>query len=641
MSVYWEAVPLRSLISQASMRNRPDLPLLSVVRDKGIIKRNLDKSDNHNVIPEDLSNYKVVSKGQFVINKMKAWQGSCGVSQFKGIVSPAYFVFDLDIHNPRFFNYSIRSRTFVDEFNRISKGIRVDQWDLELHLLKYIRFPLPSSDEQDQIVRYLDWKVSQINRFINAKRLEILLLEEQKRATVIKAAWRGLNNDVSMKNSGLEWLGYVPDHWEIRSLFGLATEQEISNNDTFNQNLLSLSYGKIVNKDINTTDGLLPTTFDNYQIVNDGNIILRFTDLQNDHKSLRVGLATQTGIITSAYTCLKVRDGISPLYVYYLLHSYDLCKVFYGMGGGVRQGIGYKDIRKMLMLLPPYEEQISIAKYLNEQDSTTNEAIEKLNQEITLLTEYRTRLISDVVTGKMDVSGVVVSEYNGIIEVDNRNVAENETAILSERNDVEIDYKTVELATEATKVNGHNQQFDDAVMIAGIVNAFYDENYPLGRKKVQKLLYILRRYQKQSTIVFKKKAAGPYADEVRYRGGEPIAIKNMYIITTTVKNKGTSFAKGDKITQALDYIEKWGFAPDIQWLIDNFRYTKVDDLELYATVDMAICDLVETDTSVSVSSIRNLIATNKEWSPKLNRQTFSDHMISKAIDDLKILFGDD
>ncbi len=184
---------------------------------------------------------------------------------------------------------------------------------------------------------------------------------------------------------------------------------------------------------------------------------------------------------------------------------------------------------------------------------------------------------------------------------------------------------------------GHNQQFDDAVMIAGIVNAFYSDNYPLGRKKVQKLLYLLRRKQDESTVVFKKNAAGPYADEVRYRGGEPIANSNGFIVTTTTKDKGTTFAQGKNIRQALEYIQRWGKQDDIRWLTDKFRYMTVDDLELIATVDMAICDLEEIGTPVSVASIKHLIAINKEWQDKLQKKTFADSKIAKAISELKNL----
>lgn len=183
----------------------------------------------------------------------------------------------------------------------------------------------------------------------------------------------------------------------------------------------------------------------------------------------------------------------------------------------------------------------------------------------------------------------------------------------------------------------HSKGFDDAVMIAGIVNALYSPQYPLGRKKLQKCLYLLRRYQEQSTEEFKKKAAGPYADEIRYKGGEPIAIKSKYIISHK-GTKGTIFSIGNNINQALEYINHWNMQADIEWVKKTLKFEKVDKLELWATVDMAICDLKSSKIPISVASIKNLIATNKEWSKKLEKPIFSDKNIAEAITILQTLF---
>ena len=199
--------------------------------------------------------------------------------------------------------------------------------------------------------------------------------------------------------SPIQWLKSVPANWEILYLFQVAEEQSISNKEIHNQNLLSLSYGKIKNKDINTTEGLLPASFDTYQIINNGNIILRLTDLQNDHKSLRVGLATQTGIITSAYTCLKPRSNILPEYLYLILHTYDIYKVFYSMGGGVRQSIGYKDISKLPILLPQIDQQQAIVNSFYVAQEKIESNIDLLNKQIELLKEYKTRITVDLATG--------------------------------------------------------------------------------------------------------------------------------------------------------------------------------------------------------------------------------------------------
>jgi type I restriction enzyme S subunit len=253
--------------------------------------------------------------------------------------------------------------------------------------------PLPPRDEQDQIVRYLDWKVSQINRIINAKRKQIGLLGELKRAVVSEAVTR----------SG--------EGWETRFLSQVCSEQNIKNTGNVENNILSLSYGSIIRKK-NMNSALIPTDFATWQIVDDGNIILRLTDLQNDQRSLRTGLVRERGIVTSAYTCLKAWDN--PAYLQLVLHAYDVRKYFYGLGGGVRQSIGYKDIRYMEIPYPTRDKQDKIADFLDQQCANIDNITDKLTDEITLFTEYRTRLISDVVTGKLDVRDVIVPVFETI-----------------------------------------------------------------------------------------------------------------------------------------------------------------------------------------------------------------------------------
>lgn len=413
----WQVVKLRQILSPFSERNHSDMPLLSVVREKGVIVRNVaDKEENHNYVPEDLSGYKLVKKGQFAINKMKAWQGSYSVSKFDGIVSPAYFVFDLNLNiNKDFFNRAIRSKTYVSYFGRASDGIRVGQWDLSMQQMKEIPFLVPSRDEQDQIVRFLDWKVSEINKLINIRKRQITELEELKRSKIGNIVM-GQTLNVPQKETGVSWVKSIPAHWEERSLIQVAEEQQIKNTGMVEDNLLSLSYGKIINKDINTTDGLLPASFEGYQIINSGNIVLRLTDLQNDHRSLRTGLATQRGIITSAYTCLKARDNVLPEYLQLQLHVADLCKVFYGMGGGVRQSIGFKDIRRLIVAIPSLDEQKSILSAVSGFEGPINSIIAKYQEIILSLEELKTKLVSDVVTGKIDVRDVVIPDYEYVDE---------------------------------------------------------------------------------------------------------------------------------------------------------------------------------------------------------------------------------
>jgi len=202
------------------------------------------------------------------------------------------------------------------------------------------------------------------------------------------------------QNTEYDWLGLIPLHWQWLYLSQTCTEKkQIKNTGNIEKKVLSLSYGKIVPRK-NVDLGLAPKDYSSYQIVDKNDIILRLTDLQNDKKSLRTGLVKERGIITSAYTCLKPFQNAA--YLQYLLHSYDTQKVFYGMGGGVRQSIGYKDIRNIRIPFPPREEQDKIVRYLDWKLSKINKLIRAKKKQIALLNEQRQVIIHNAVTKGVD-----------------------------------------------------------------------------------------------------------------------------------------------------------------------------------------------------------------------------------------------
>lgn len=176
---HWSICPLRQFLFAVSEKNHPEMPLLSVTRELGVIQRDVEDFDaNHNYIPDDLSGYKLVHKGQFVINKMKAWQGSYGVSEFDGIVSPAYFIFNLHFPNKEFFHFAIRSRVYVNFFAQYSDGIRIGQWDLSMQKMKHIPFFVPPTEEQEEVLRVVPAKIAEIDAMIAALNDEIALVQE-------------------------------------------------------------------------------------------------------------------------------------------------------------------------------------------------------------------------------------------------------------------------------------------------------------------------------------------------------------------------------------------------------------------------------------------------------------------------------
>lgn len=207
-----------------------------------------------------------------------------------------------------------------------------------------------------------------------------------------------------MKPSGIEWIGDIPDDWEVRKLLSLFKEHKDRNKNLEEQNLLSLSYGKIKRKDINNNDGLLPASFETYNIVEKGDIVFRLTDLQNDKRSLRTGIVTQRGIITSAYVTIRPKIKLDSRFYHYLYHMYDICKVFYGMGDGVRQGMGFEELKNIPTLIPPLKTQQKIADYLDEKCGEIDATIAKQKESIEKLKAYKQSLISETVTKGLDKS---------------------------------------------------------------------------------------------------------------------------------------------------------------------------------------------------------------------------------------------
>ncbi|MGF6180891.1 type I restriction enzyme S subunit [Massilia sp. UYP32] len=199
------------------------------------------------------------------------------------------------------------------------------------------------------------------------------------------------------KESGSPWLPRVPEQWNVSPLLSVANERTESNIGMLENNLLSLSYGRIVRKDIDSNNGLLPESFETYQIVRPGDIVLRLTDLQNDKRSLRSAIVQEQGIITSAYLALQPR-GIEPRFLAYLLRAYDLTKVFYSMGGGLRQSMKYADLKRMPVVLPSKIEQTAIAAFLDRETAKIDTLIAEQKKLIVLLDEKRLTTISHVVT---------------------------------------------------------------------------------------------------------------------------------------------------------------------------------------------------------------------------------------------------
>ena len=217
---------------------------------------------------------------------------------------------------------------------------------------------------------------------------------------------------IIVKPSGIEWIGNIPDDWKTNTAFQIFTPVKNKNEGLKEQNLLSLSYGKIKRKSIETVGGLLPENFDGYNIIEADDIVLRLTDLQNDQKSLRVGISPERGIVTSAYLTLRNRSTSLPEYLYYYLHAFDISKGFYGMGAGVRQGLNWDGLKWLKILTPPVPEQEKIVSFLDAECARIDAVIEQTRASIEEYKKLKQSVITQAVTKgirpgrKMKDSGV-------------------------------------------------------------------------------------------------------------------------------------------------------------------------------------------------------------------------------------------
>lgn len=401
---HWSCVKIKHLLRERVDKSEDGIgEPLSMSQKYGLIP-----TSQMDVVPNLATSYvgaKRTRQGDMVLNKLKAHLGVFALSAYDGLVSPDYAVYygtgraDLE-----YLEYLFKTPLYVSEFIKKTTGVAIGFNRLYTDDLFSIPAHYPPMQEQKRIVDYLKDKTLKIEQYVSARERERELLDSLKQSEIANVVTNGLNPNVRMKDSGIPWIGMIPEHWETRTLSQMARVHFISNKNVHHQNLLSLSYGKIVCKDINTTEGLLPASFDNYQIVEDGNIVLRLTDLQNDHKSLRVGLSTQEGIITSAYLAIEAFTGILPKYLYFLLHSIDVKKVFYSMGNGLRQSLNWTELRKLKCIVPPILEQQAIVDYIVAKLSKIDSCMADLQTEIDYLKEFKQRLISDVVTGQICVA---------------------------------------------------------------------------------------------------------------------------------------------------------------------------------------------------------------------------------------------
>lgn len=417
---HWDVLPHRALFEEVKEREHPNEQMLSVTITRGVIKQQdlLAGSSKKDSSKLDKSAYKLVCPGDIAYNKMRAWQGAIGVSDLRGIISPAYVVQRMrGAHNPRYFHHLFRTPGFAKEAESWSYGITSDMWSLRPEHFKAIYSPLPPDDEQAAIVRFLDHALLRLDKAIRAKRKTIALLNEQKQAIIHRAITRGLAPDVPLKDSGIPWLGQIPAHWETPLLGRCVTHIEqgwspVASEGAFDADQWAVLTLSSVRRGVFNPAAIKPVSksadIPKGIEVENGDVLLTRSNTRDRVGDICIvdGVRPKTILCDLIYRLTIQEKLLHPKFLVNQLLSplgRGLIERDARGSSGTMPKISQSHIKSWRILLPPMEEQQKIIQSINSETIHLVSTIERIEREIELLREYRTRLIADVVTGKLDV----------------------------------------------------------------------------------------------------------------------------------------------------------------------------------------------------------------------------------------------
>lgn len=361
------------------------------------------------LVSESYAGGKLVEPNDLVLNRLKAHLGVFAYATRPGVISPDYTVLrPLPNAYVRYYEYLLKSPACRGELRTRTKGIVEGFWRLYTDDFYDIRLSVPPLDEQRLIVRFLDWHGAMTGKLIRAKRRLIALLNEQKQSIIHRAVTRGIDPAATLKPSGVDWLGDVPAHWEVRKVKWLFRYRKEPNTDGQENNILSLTMRGVVNNDPDNPIGLVPSDYGTYQIFEKGDLVFKLIDLEN-YRTSRVGIVPERGIMSPAYIRLEAAQPLCLQYFFLQFYDLYLRGVFNNLGGGVRATLSPTVLLNLAILMPPTDEQELLIAEIEQQTSAINRSIREIEAEIALVNEFRARLIADVVTGQLDVRAVAAS----------------------------------------------------------------------------------------------------------------------------------------------------------------------------------------------------------------------------------------
>jgi type I restriction enzyme S subunit len=365
---------------------------------KGIIKRDMENPEGK--FPAEFDTYQEVKQGDFVfcLFDVEETPRTVGLSQFDGMITGAYTVMDAKSMNKDYLYYFYLNLDSKKRMKPLYRGLRNTIPKDSFFSFKTF---VPPKEEQTKIALYLDEKTAQIDNAISQKERLIELLKEQKQITINEAVTKGLDKDVEFKDSGVEWIGEIPKHWELlANKYIFKIKKDTVGKRSSEYSLLSLTLQGIIKRDLDG-GGKFPAEFDTYQEVKQGDFVFCLFDVEETPRT--VGLSEYNGMITGAYTVMSVQD-MDRKYLYYFYLNLDSKKRLKPLYRGLRNTIPKDSFFSFKTFVPPIDEQIQIVEYIEKQTAKIDKAIELQQNYIGKLKEYKASLIDSVVTGKVRVA---------------------------------------------------------------------------------------------------------------------------------------------------------------------------------------------------------------------------------------------
>ena len=427
LPTHWEFNKLRSIFWKRKEKNDPvkTKEILSLSAKVGVELYSQKAHGGGNKAKDDITKYNIAHKGDLIVNCMNVISGSVGLSKYYGAISPVYYalVTRNEKFNRDYYHYVFKIEPFQKSLLPLGRGILMHESStgklntirmrISMSDFNNVNLPVPPRDEQDQIVRYLDWQVSKINHLIHGYQKQIKLLKERRQTIIDRATTQGINENTAYKNSGVNWIDNIPEHWNMvyaKKLFAQRKDKAFPNDIQLTS---SQKYGIISQEEFMKIEGRRLT------VVMTGEDILKHVgigDFVISMRSFQGGLEYSyvEGKISSAYVMLiPNKEKVYDEYFKWLLKSKPYIKALQGTSDLVRDGqaLRYANFAKVYLPEISLDEQKEIAEYIAAEVAKIDNALPTFQKEIELLREYRTRLISDVVTGQIDVRDVVIPEY--------------------------------------------------------------------------------------------------------------------------------------------------------------------------------------------------------------------------------------